>query len=433
MTPANLLNRHCHCRTLNAQRLDSELAAALRAQGLPGSIAALRPTLFSSTLVFLSQDNVEQMAEAIRAIEGVTRLAPYRQAALARAPRIASPPRETVGVFMGYDFHLDASGPKLIEVNTNAGGALLNLALVRAQQACCEALDPAIGPNRFRAADEAEIWRMFQTEWRRERGDRPLRHVLIVDDEPDRQYLAPEFALFRHLFLQQGIRADIADPRELEWTGTGLSFRGNEVDMVYNRLTDFYLTEAAHRPLAEAWSAGALVMTPHPRAHALHADKANLVALSDDGLLASWGVEASDRQVLSACIPTTTLVTPDKAAALWDARRGLFFKPVAGFAGRGAYRGDKLTRRVWDDIVRGGYVAQELVRPGERSVQADGQVAELKFDIRAYTYDGVIQTLAARTYEGQTTNFRTAAGGFAPVNILQEGMACPPRTAAWPP
>ena len=66
-------------------------------------------------------------------------------------------------------------------------------------------------------------------------------------------------------------------------------------------------------------------------------------------------------------------------------------------------------------------------------MQADGQVAELKFDIRAYTYDGVIQTLAARTYEGQTTNFRTAAGGFAPVNILQEGMACPPRTAAWPP
>lgn len=426
MTPERLLNRHCHCRTLDRERLDRELAGVLRAQGLPDSIAALRPTLFSSTLVFLSQDSVDRMAEAIRAIERVTRLAPYRHAALARAPRIASSPRETAGVFMGYDFHIDAAGPKLIEINTNAGGALLNLALVRAQQACCEALSPAVAQDRFRAADEAEIWRMFQTEWRRERGERPLRHLLIVDDEPDRQYLLPEFALFRQLFMQQGVRADIADPRELEWTGTGLSYQGSEVDMVYNRLTDFYLAEAAHRPLAQAWSAGAVVMTPHPRAHALHADKANLVALSDDGLLAGWGVSPSDRQTLSDCIPATTLVTPDKAAALWAARRGLFFKPVAGFAGRGAYRGDKLTRRVWDDIVRGGYVAQELVRPGERSVQTDGQVAELKFDVRAYTYDGVIQTLAARTYEGQTTNFRTAGGGFSPVTIVQEGLACAP-------
>src|SRR5258705_419647 len=30
------------------------------------------------------------------------------------------------GVFMGYDFHLTQDGPRLIEINTNAGGALLN-------------------------------------------------------------------------------------------------------------------------------------------------------------------------------------------------------------------------------------------------------------------------------------------------------------------
>jgi hypothetical protein len=39
----------------------------------------------------------------------------------------------------------------------------------------------------------------------------------------------------------------------------------------------------------------------------------------------------------------------------------------------------------------------------------------MKFDRRAYTYDGAVQWVAARLYQGQTTNFRTPGGGFAPV------------------
>ena len=39
----------------------------------------------------------------------------------------------------------------------------------------------------------------------------------------------------------------------------------------------------------------------------------------------------------------------------------------------------------------------------------------MKFDLRAYTYDGAVQWVAARLYQGQTTNFRTPGGGFAPV------------------
>ena len=35
---------------------------------------------------------------------------------------------------MGYDFHLGSDGPQLIEVNTNAGGAFLNVLLARAQK-----------------------------------------------------------------------------------------------------------------------------------------------------------------------------------------------------------------------------------------------------------------------------------------------------------
>lgn len=89
---------------------------------------------------------------------------------------------------------------------------------------------------------------------------------------------------------------------------------------------------------------------------------------------------------------------------------------------RAAYRGDKLTKRVWQDILAGDYVAQAIVAPGERMIDgADAMTAKtgatkaMKFDLRAYTYNGDVQWVAARLHQGQTTNFRTPGGGFAPV------------------
>lgn len=68
----------------------------------------------------------------------------------------------------------------------------------------------------------------------------------------------------------------------------------------------------------------------------------------------------------------------------------------------------------------GDFIAQALVPPGQRMVNVDGVATDLKFDIRAYTYGGQIQLLAARTYTGQTTNFRTEGGGFSPVVVLPD-------------
>ena len=100
----------------------------------------------------------------------------------------------------------------------------------------------------------------------------------------------------------------------------------------------------------------------------------------------------------------------------WSTRKEWFFKPRGGFASRGAYRGDKLTRRVFDEVMKGGYVAQQFTPAGERRVGGVGDAA-MKVDIRCYAYAGKIQLMAARLYQGQTTNFRTAGGGFAPVYV----------------
>jgi len=235
--------------------------------------------------------------------------------------------------------------------------------------------------------------------------------------------------LFQRLFRQHGIEALVAAPEELELRGGALSHAptGTAVELVYNRLTDFMLDSPEHAVLREAYLAGAAVVTPHPRAHALYADKRNLALLSDPHWLAALGVAREVRETLLAGIPRTEIVSADNAGRLWNERRGIFFKPFAGFGGRAAYRGDKLTTRVWREILRGGYVAQRLVLPGERVIGDGASPQVLKFDLRNYVYDGAVQWLAARLYQGQTTNFRTPGGGFAPVyttpRVVQEVAA----------
>jgi hypothetical protein len=412
------LNQGCFCRTLDADRLRQQLESDPSLAGLAQTIAQTRPHLFASTVVFVSPAMAATIAATVAAIERVIALPAYQAAALARAPGIAQYAFGPAGAFMGYDFHLGPQGPRLIEINTNAGGALLAAALARSQQACCEAMHWAFTPNPELPTLEQTFFDMFAAEWRRQRGDVPMGSVAIVDDEPATQYLAPEFELLQQMFRRRGVAASFADAKELEWREGRLWHQGAAVDMVCNRLTDFYLAEPGHRALRDAYQAGAVVLTPHPRAHALHADKRNLITLSDDAWLAGWGVPEDDRDLLRAVVPQTRMVTVEHAYALWLERRRLFFKPVAGYGAKAAYRGDKLTHRVWDEIQAGDFVAQALVPPGERLIEVDGVQNDLKFDVRAYAYDGKVQLLAARMYAGQTTNFRTPGGGFAPVVVV---------------
>lgn len=418
--PAQLLNHSCYCKTLNKETLQKHIECDPDVSGIMADLWKSRPNLFSSTVVFISAETNRLMVEAIEAFERVIALPAYESLALEHAPAIARQRFGPKGVFLGFDFHLDASGPKLIEINTNAGGALLNAVLAGAQEACCKEMAWADHPTQSVAALEQQFVDMFKREWGLQRGEAPLRSIVIVDDDPYQQYLAPEFELFRLMFNKAGIDAHIADPASLSWREGTLYLEQQPVDMLYNRLTDFYLQEPAHQAINQAYSLGQVVLTPDPHAHALYADKRNLIVFGRDELLAQWGVSEADRAILNQTVPQTTLVRASQAETLWANRRNLFFKPVAGYGSKATYRGDKLTKKVWSEILDGDFVAQELVRPSERLILQDEVLTELKFDVRAYAYAGRIQLLAARMYSGQTTNFRTAGGGFAPVVVLPD-------------
>ena len=415
LTLEGLLNQECFCIDVDLARVWRAVEQAT-AGIVPGEVLARdRAHLFSNAPVFLSQADLIAMGEVVQAVEALGQLKPFQAEALAWAPEIARIDFGPRGAFMGYDFHLTPNGPKLIEVNTNAGGAFLNAILAQAWVACCpevQALAPQ-PPAKF----EDAVWNMFEAEWRLQRRAGRPRAVAIVDDAPEGQYLYPEFLLAQAFFERRGVEAAIADPKSLRFWRGRLMLGEQPIDLVYNRLVDFGFESPAVGSLREAYLADAVVVTPNPRNHALLADKRNLALLSDPAWLEALGVEQGLRDTL-ARLPRARLVTPDNAAALWAERKSLFFKPAAGHAGKAVYRGDKLTRTVWADILQGDYVAQAFAAPSERRVQVEGDPQVRKMDVRLYTYAASTILAAARLYQGQTTNFRTPGGGFAPVIIL---------------
>jgi hypothetical protein len=408
------LNQGCFCRTLDQAALDEALRRELGELAAP--MLEARPHLFSRSPVFLSAAEVAALRSVVAAIEEVARNPAYQRAALAWAPQIAQHDFGPRGALMGYDFHLTPEGPRLIEVNTNAGGAFLNALSAQAQRVCCA--DAGIGLAEGEAEAFAEAARhMFAREWRAQGKSGAPRRIAIVDDAPAAQYLYPEFLLAQRMLAAGGAEILILDPAELVYADGGLSGPGGPIDLVYNRLVDFSLEEPTHGELRRAYVDGRVVVTPNPHVHALYADKRDLILLSDSSSLAAWGLSPPALAALKA-VPRTIRVTPENADELWRERKQWFFKPTRGHASKGVYRGEKLTTRVWADIVAADYVAQAFAPPSERQIAIDGRPESRKLDVRLYTYDGEVLLSAARLYQGQATNLRTPGGGFAPLFVV---------------
>jgi len=421
---AEALNRSCHCIAIDHAKLERALETGPLSAGVYATIHRDRPHLFSAAPVFLAPQHLEQMQAVIRAIEDVVRTDGFRAWAAALAPEISRVDHGPRGVFLGYDFHLADAGPQLIEINTNAGGALLNATLARAQEACCREVEAQFRTAQIDAVEERFV-AMFREEWRRQRGGAPLATVAIVDDAPAEQFLYPEFILFQQLFERAGLRARIVDAVALAHHDGALWADRVRIDLVYNRLTDFHFSAASHAALRAAYEHGDVVVTPNPQAYTRYADKRHLIALSDPGRLRAWGVGEDVIALLAASVPPTFAVEPERRDEFWRDRKRYFFKPADGYAGRAAYRGDKLTRTAWEGTAARPYVAQRVVPPSERTIRIDNREVPLKLDIRNYVYDAEVQLVAARLYQGQTTNFRTGGGGFAPVFTANDPQLLP--------
>jgi hypothetical protein len=84
--------------------------------------------------------------------------------------------------------------------------------------------------------------------------------LAIADDDPESQFMFPEFQLAQQLFQARGIDTLILDPSAFEYVGGALTANGKRIDMVCSRLVDFALDAPAHEALRRAYLDGAVVV-----------------------------------------------------------------------------------------------------------------------------------------------------------------------------
>jgi len=271
------LNRACYCLPINRDTITGHIISQ-NAHSAMEKMLAERENYFASTAVFINSADMQNMQAQINAIEDVVGTKAYQEVVFARTDKRAySVQTGTKGAFMGYDFHMTKDGPRLIEVNSNAGGAFV-----------VGAIERALG--REISGQENLIQHMFEREWILAGRTKTLKTIAIVDENPQDQFHYPDMCLAATYMRERGYEVVIIDPDQLRYQDNTLYAGEKTIDLVYNRLTDFGLEATTLKNLRDAFEDDAVVVTPNPRHHALYADKRNLTLLSNQRQLHEWGV-----------------------------------------------------------------------------------------------------------------------------------------------
>jgi hypothetical protein len=308
----------------------------------------------------------------------------FRSSAQVRELEILDHKPKNFSVLMAYDFHFDpATGTtSLIEVNTNASGYLFSDAIYRAFN-----IDPyASSHSPLKGLSPLEVlMRSFERD-----SEMVLQHktrgFAIIDENVEQQKMYFEFLMYRNLLKQRGHNAEIFEFDKLP-------LNGGHYDFIYNRYTDFLLSDTKAKPLLDAFQAGAICLSPNPYEYLILSHKERLI-------------EFAEAKLVPTLIPTRD-VKSFEPAKLWEERKNLFFKPKSGYGAKATYAGSSIRQKVFEEILAGDYIVQDLRPPGK--------IGDWKFDVRCYAYADEIQLVMARIYQGQVTNFATTGGGFASV------------------
>lgn len=303
-------------------------------------------------------------------------------------------------ICMSYDFHVTADeNIKLIEVNTNASFLVLGYELYKARGQALPAKD--FSYDQFRQAIETEMQLHGKTP------QQPLS-VAIIDEEPEKQRLYIEFLAYQELFSQWGWNSKIRDFRSVDLAA---------IDFIYNRHTDFFLNQPASASLKKAFLDKQCCFSPNPYEYFLLADKQRMIDWSDDKNLLQWQVSANDQKVIRSVVPASRSLEIENKEELWGHRKNYFLKPKQAFGSKQSYRGGSISRKAFDEIVGKNFIAQEFVPALEKIFETPEGPQNFKFDLRCYAYQGKLQLIVARIYQGQVTNLRTPYGGFACVEF----------------
>ena len=365
----------------------------------------------ASCEVVIGRRDIETMCRFVRAIDGLGRLPDYRRHLQALGlPQAARFDPGYDSVMMGYDFHLSDAGPRLIEINNNAGGVFLAL------QAQYRSADVVDDPVYHRARDK--LVRMFSDDYQVFSGDAAARPglIAIVDERPQEQYNYPEMQLFAEVLEREwSVSAVVADPSDLDLDGNRVVYQGRQVDMIYNRHCDFYLETVEMADIREAYLQHRVCLSPNPWVYGLMGDKRRMMLWADRDMLLGFGMQPDDADFVSEAVPGIQLLADANRDEVWATRKQWVFKPTTLYGSRGVLPGTAMRKKRFEQLDPEQTIIQEFIPPPR--TECAGADKPLKTDVRLFAYKDRVLGVAARVYEGQVTNFRGPGSGYARVVI----------------
>lgn len=316
-------------------------------------------------------------------------------------------------VCMSADVHWHEGQLKLIEINTNAAFLALGFIL---KEAWGEATSPS-WPQ--------QILKMFQSS----RG-KPFKKVAIVDENPSQQKLFVEFLLYQKIFNRMGLDCDIQDSLDVQKNMRD----GSDVkdltsyDLIYNRSTDFLLS---HSPrLRAAQLSTETFVTPSPLDYLLLARKSNLALLSQTDIWSELQLSDKSTSILRSHLLESCELKASNSTKIWQERKKWFLKPAQSYGSKQAYRGASISFKLFASLIDQGFVAQsfapapEITITGPKTIEEDKIEKEekLKWDARIFFFEGQVQLILVRLYQGQVTNLSSPLGGWSILRPTFDGI-----------
>ncbi|MDQ6995973.1 MAG: hypothetical protein Q9M82_00750 [Mariprofundus sp.] len=358
----------------------------------------MKTSLASEIPVAVSRADFDAMLHFSRTVFQLKDNNAYLSQLCERLPQTAHIQADWPSVLMGFDFHLTDNGPKLIEINNNAGGLYIGDGRWLPQ--------PDI--SELHGALASRLMAMFPPDW---------ATIAIMDEDVTGQFMYPEMQAYADLLRKDGRNVMVVSPEDLQSNENGLSCDGVHIDAIYNRHTDFYLESEAVAHIRHAYEKGLLALNPHPRSYALIGDKSRMVDWWRQGLLESCVAQSAVEQIRVVTPETHRLSELDRDQA-WAERKQWVFKPAARHGGKGVLLGKAMSRKRFEALDIAETIVQRLVPASEVDVQGhDGKKNHMKLDIRLYMHGETLIALAGRVWLGQLTNFRQPGSGWIALNI----------------
>ena len=308
----------------------------------------------------------------------------YQTSIKAQHPEFAFTDPGNRSMLMCYDFHYTLDdGLKLIEVNTNASFLLLGFNLYQTKNVPLPIDD---FNTQEIVSDIRNELKLFGSK---------TNSIFIIDDQPQDQKLYLEFLCYQNLFQSSGFDVQIQDYQKPINAG----------GFCYNRWTDFYFQKPESQNLKLQFQNKEICFSPNPYEYMLLADKRRFI-------------DFYKYPKLQKFILKTEIITPENQTEIWNNRKSYFIKPMNSFGSKQSYRGASVSKKMFETLCDGRFIAQEFAQPGAVDFPVAETTQSFKFDLRFYAYQERVQFAIARLYQGQVTNSQTPYGGFACIQFI---------------